>query len=872
MKSEEIRQKFLDFFESKQHQIVPSAPMVIKNDPSLLFTNAGMNQFKAFFLGQSSPESLRVADTQKCLRVSGKHNDLEEVGIDTYHHTFFEMLGNWSFGDYFKNEAITWAWELLTEIYEIAPDMLYVTIFEGDTKESLEKDEEAYDCWKAILPEERILNGNKKDNFWEMGDQGPCGPCSEIHIDIRSKEDKEKVPGSELVNKDHPEVIEVWNLVFMEFNRKADGSLEKLPQQHVDTGMGFERLCMVLQGVRSNYDTDVFTPLIREIETRTGTEYGKNIETDIAMRVIADHLRTVYFAIADGQLPSNTGAGYVIRRILRRAIRYGFTFLNQKEAFIHQLAGILSQQMGGVFPELKKQQNLAENVIREEENSFLKTLDQGLALLNSLLANTTDKEISGPKAFELYDTFGFPLDLTALIGRERGFQVDEAGFAVEMEKQKARSRAAAASSSDDWQVLLQDKVEEFVGYDLLETEVKITRFRKVTSKKEGDIYQLVFTHTPFYPEGGGQVGDKGYLEDSNGDIHYITDTKKENDLILHFCKTLPKKTDLIFKAIVDANQRSRTSCNHTATHLMHQALRTILGDHVEQKGSMVHSGMFRFDFSHFTKVTTEELDQVEQFVNARIQEELPLEESRNIPKEEAVKQGALALFGEKYGDTVRAIRFGQSIELCGGTHVANTSQIWHFKITGESAVAAGIRRIEAITADAVKTYFEEQNNKLNAIQELLNRPQDVVNSIQQLQIENAQLKKEVIELNKLKTQIVKKELEAELKEKEGLQFLAREVSLDAKGIKNAAFDLGQNKDNLVLILAAVSNNKPILSCYISKKLVKDRDLDAGEIVRSLGKHIRGGGGGQAFFATAGGSYPEGINAALEAAEFEVFSN
>ncbi len=872
MKSEEIRQKFLDFFESKQHQIVPSAPMVIKNDPSLLFTNAGMNQFKAFFLGQSSPESLRVADTQKCLRVSGKHNDLEEVGIDTYHHTFFEMLGNWSFGDYFKNEAIAWAWELLTEIYEIAPDMLYVTIFEGDTKEGLEKDQEAYDCWKAILPEERILNGNKKDNFWEMGDQGPCGPCSEIHIDIRSKEDKEKVPGSELVNKDHPEVIEVWNLVFMEFNRKADGSLEKLPQQHVDTGMGFERLCMVLQGVQSNYDTDVFTPLIREIETRTGTEYGKNIETDIAMRVIADHLRTVYFAIADGQLPSNTGAGYVIRRILRRAIRYGFTFLNQKEAFIHQLADILSQQMGGVFPELKKQQNLAENVIREEENSFLKTLDQGLALLDSLLANTTDKKISGSKAFELYDTFGFPLDLTALIGRERGFQVDEAGFAAEMEKQKARSRAAAASSSDDWQVLLQDQVEEFVGYDLLETEVKITRFRKVTSKKEGDMYQLVFTHTPFYPEGGGQVGDKGYLEDSNGDIHYITDTKKENDLILHFCKTLPKNTNRSFKAVVDANQRSRTSCNHTATHLMHQALRTILGDHVEQKGSMVHSGMFRFDFSHFTKVTTEELAQVEQFVNARIQEELPLEESRNIPKEEAVKQGALALFGEKYGDTVRAIRFGQSIELCGGTHVANTSQIWHFKITGESAVAAGIRRIEAITADAVKTYFEEQNNKLNAIQELLNRPQDTVNSVQQLQIENTQLKKEVAELNKLKTQIVKKELEAELKEKEGLQFLAKEVSLDAQGIKNAAFDMGQNKDNLVLILAAVSNNKPILSCYISKKLVKDRGLNAGEIVRSLGKHIRGGGGGQAFFATAGGSYPEGINAALGAAEFEVFSN
>ena len=872
MKSVEVRQKFLDFFESKQHAIVPSAPMVIKDDPTLLFTNAGMNQFKAYFLGQSTPQSVRVADTQKCLRVSGKHNDLEEVGIDTYHHTFFEMLGNWSFGDYFKKEAINWGWELLTEVYQIPPEKLYVTIFEGDAKEGLEKDQEAYDYWKALIPEDRILNGNKKDNFWEMGDQGPCGPCSEIHVDIRSESDKAKVSGAGLVNQDHPEVIEVWNLVFMQFNRKADSSLEKLPAQHVDTGMGFERLCMVLQGVRSNYETDVFTPLIREIETRTGTEYGVNEETDIAIRVIADHLRTVYFAIADGQLPSNTGAGYVIRRILRRAIRYGFTFLNQKEAFIHQLVAILNQQMGAVFPELKQQQNLAVNVIREEENSFLKTLDQGLALLDSLLAGTKDKEIGGAKAFELYDTFGFPLDLTALIGRERGFSIDEAGFAVEMDKQKARSRAAAASSSDDWQLLLENQVEEFVGYDLLETEVKITRYRKVTSKKEGDMYQLVFNLTPFYPEGGGQVGDKGYLEDAKGDIHYITDTKKENDLILHFCKTLPKDTKGNFKAVVDAKQRMRTACNHTATHLMHQALRAVLGDHVEQKGSMVHSGMFRFDFSHFAKVTSEEVLQVEQFVNARIQEQLPLEESRNIPKSEAVKQGALALFGEKYGDTVRAIRFGQSVELCGGTHVSNTRQIWHFKITGEAAVAAGVRRIEAITGDAAKTYFEEQNEVLNTIQELLNRPQDPVKTIGQLQAENAQLKKEVTALNKLKGQILRKELETEITEKGGIQFLAKQVDMDAQGIKNLAFELGQNKDNLVLVLAAVSNEKPILSCYISKALVADKGLNAGEMVRNLGQYIRGGGGGQAFFATAGGSYSEGISAALEAAPGLVFSS
>jgi len=705
MKSFEVRQQFLDFFESKKHKVVPSAPMVIKNDPTLMFTNAGMNPFKEYFLGNAVPSSKRVTDTQKCLRVSGKHNDLEEVGIDTYHHTFFEMLGNWSFGDYFKKEAIEWAWELLTEVYKIDPNKLYVTIFEGAPEEGIEKDNEAFDFWKAILPEERILLGNKQDNFWEMGDQGPCGPCSEIHVDIRSEEEKAKVSGAELVNQDHPQVIEVWNLVFIEFNRKANGSLEKLPEKHIDTGMGFERLCMVLQNTTSNYDTDVFTPLIREIETLTKSTYGEKQDTDRAIRVIADHIRTVYFAIADGQLPSNNGAGYVIRRILRRAIRYGFTFLNQKEPFIHLLVNTLSQQMGTAFPELIREQQLAFNVIREEENSFLKTLDQGLVLLESLMTNSKSKKIDGSKVFELYDTFGFPFDLTALIAGEKGFSVDEEGFQKAMEVQKKRSRAAAASKAGDWVILQEDNVEEFVGYDHLSVKVKITRYRKMTTAKEGDFYQLVFNLTPFYPEGGGQVGDKGYLEASNGDIFYVLDTKKENNLIVHQTKSIPSKLESTFTAVVDPKQRQRSSSNHTATHLMHQALRSVLGNHVEQKGSMVHSGMFRFDFSHFAKVTAEELKAVEQFVNARIQEGIPLEEGRNTPYNSAIKEGAMALFGEKYGDTVRTIRFGQSIELCGGTHVANTAVIWHFKITSESAVASGIRRIEAITGDAAKKIF-----------------------------------------------------------------------------------------------------------------------------------------------------------------------
>ncbi|MBL6665531.1 MAG: alanine--tRNA ligase [Flavobacteriaceae bacterium] len=866
MKSAEVRKQFLQFFESKAHTIVPSAPMVIKDDPTLMFTNAGMNQFKPYFLGHQKPKNNRIADTQKCLRVSGKHNDLEEVGIDTYHHTFFEMLGNWSFGDYFKKEAIAWAWELLTEVYKIDPKIIYVTIFEGDPAEKLTKDTEAFDYWNAIVPEERVLLGNKKDNFWEMGDQGPCGPCSEIHIDLRSDEEKAKIPGANLVNQDHPQVIEVWNLVFIEFNRKADGSLETLPQKHVDTGMGFERLCMVLQGKTSNYDTDVFTPLIKEIETLTASKYGTELNTDRAIRVIADHLRTVYLAIADGQLPSNTGAGYVIRRILRRAIRYGFTFLNQKEPFIHHLVETLNNQLKPIFPELDKQKSISANVIREEETSFLKTLDQGLTLLDTVLASSKDKIVSGSKAFELYDTFGFPLDLTALIARERGYEVDEKGFDAQMAKQKERSRAAAVSATDDWQILKEDDEEEFVGYDLLSTNVSITKYRKVNSKKEGEFFQLVFNITPFYPDSGGQVGDKGYLEAPNGALHYIVDTKKENNLILHYSKTLPDDLNVKFNAVVDRGQRFKTACNHSATHLMHQALRSILGTHVEQKGSMVHSGMFRFDFSHFAKLSPEELMAVEQFVNARIKEQIPLEENRNVPYEQALSSGAMALFGEKYGDTVRTIRFGQSIELCGGTHVENTSDIWHFKITTETAVAAGIRRIEAITGEAALQYFEDQNQLLQQVNTLLKNPQDLTKAVTQLQNENTGLKKELAVLRKIKIQILAKEAQAEIQELNGIAFLAKSVDLDAQSIKDLAFALGKDRNDLFLVIGSAKGDKPILSCYVSKKLVSEKGMDAGKVVRELGQYIQGGGGGQPFFATAGGKNPAGIPQAIKAAK------
>ncbi|QNJ96994.1 alanine--tRNA ligase [Constantimarinum furrinae] len=862
MTASEIRSRFLTFFESKSHAIVSSAPMVIKDDPTLMFTNAGMNQFKEYFLGNSEPKNNRVADTQKCLRVSGKHNDLEEVGMDTYHHTMFEMLGNWSFGDYFKKEAIDWAWELLTDIYGIDKDILYVTIFEGDEAEGLERDTEAFERWKKYVPEERILNGNKKDNFWEMGEQGPCGPSSEIHVDIRSAEEKAKVSGASLVNMDHPQVVEIWNLVFMQFNRKADGSLEKLPAQHVDTGMGFERLCMVLQNKQSNYDTDVFTPLIREIEAVTKSKYGKEEKTDIAIRVIADHLRAVAFSIADGQLPSNTGAGYVIRRILRRAIRYGFTFLNTKEPFIYKLIPTLVKEMGKAFPELLSEKNLIENVIREEENSFLRTLDQGLVLLENMISAANSKSISGKKAFELYDTFGFPIDLTALILRERGFSLNESEFEAELQKQKDRSRAATKVETGDWVTLQDDWEEEFVGYDTLETQVKITRYRKVESKKEGELYQLVFNLTPFYPEGGGQVGDKGYLEAPNGEVVYIVNTKKENNLIIHFAKSLPRNPGDTFKAVVDSTQRFRTASNHTATHLLHQALRNILGEHVTQKGSMVHSRNLRFDFSHFAKVSDEELKQVEDFVNARIREGIALEERRNIPYQQAIDEGAIALFGEKYGDSVRAVKFGKSMELCGGTHVDTTSDIWHFIITSEGAVASGIRRIEAITGDAAKQYFIDRSESYTEVQKALNNAQDPVKAVQNLQEENTALQKQIQQLLKDKTKNIKGELLLEISEMSGVNFLAKKLDLDAGALKDLAFEIGGEKENLFLLFGSEIDGKALLTCYISKDLAAQKALNAGTIVRELGKYIQGGGGGQPFFATAGGKKPEGIDEAL----------
>jgi len=862
MTSQEIRKHFLDFFASKKHEIVQSAPLVNKNDPTLMFVNAGMNPFKEYFLGQKEPIHHRISDTQKCLRVSGKHNDLEEVGKDTYHHTMFEMLGNWSFGNYFKKEAIAWAWELLTEVYGISKESLYVTVFEGDKKDKLGFDQEAYDFWEKFIPADRILKGNKKDNFWEMGAQGPCGPCSEIHVDIRSAEEKKLVSGKDLVNQDHPLVIEIWNLVFMEYNRKANGSLEKLPEKHVDTGMGFERLCMVVQKVQSNYDTDVFMPIIREIETITDNVYGKDEKIDIAIRVVADHIRAVAFAIADGQLPSNNGAGYVIRRILRRAIRYGFTFLNMKEPFIYKLADILEIQMGGTFPEIMAQKHLIHNVIKEEEHSFLRTLDQGLILLDNIISNTSNKTISGKKAFELYDTYGFPKDLTSLILRENDMEFDEKEFEESMNKQKTRSRAAAAIETDDWVVLEDDKEQEFIGYDYLQADVKITRYRKVSSQKAGDMYQLVFNMTPFYPEGGGQVGDKGYLEEQNGNVIYILNTKKENNLILHYAKNLPAEPSQIFKIVVDEKQRLRTMCNHTATHLLHQALRSILGSHVEQKGSAVHAKNLRFDFSHFSKLTQEDVKNVEQFVNSRISDKIKLVENRNVPLKEAQKSGALMLFGEKYGDTVRTINFGKSTELCGGTHVKNTGDLWYFKIISESAIASGIRRIEAITYDAVKDYYIEQDEALSKIKVSLKNPGDVLKTVTNLQVENVKLKKEIEQLNKLKASSFKGDLIKQKEEIKGVNFIAALLDTDAASMKTIAFEISEEVENLFFVGGSNLNGKALLTVYIAKNLVKDKGLNAGNIVRELGKYIQGGGGGQPFFATAGGKNPDGLKQAL----------
>jgi len=870
MKSQDIRKKFLDFFESKGHLIVPSAPIVLKDDPTLMFNNSGMAQFKEYFLGNATPKSNRIADTQKCLRVSGKHNDLEDVGFDTYHHTMFEMLGNWSFGDYFKKEAIAWAWEFLTEELKIDKDRLYVSVFEGNDAENVPFDQEAWDLWKQYVAEDRIILGNKKDNFWEMGDQGPCGPCSEIHVDLRPDTERAEVSGRTLVNADHPQVVEIWNNVFMEFNRKADGSLEKLPAKHVDTGMGFERLCMAMQDVTSNYDTDVFTPLIAKVEEITGKKYTnneiKNIseeqnKTNIAIRVIVDHVRAVAFAIADGQLPSNNGAGYVIRRILRRAIRYGFTFLGTKEPFIYQLVDVLSAQMGQFFPEIVSQKDLVKNVIKEEEASFLRTLDQGLHLLDSVIEKTDGKIVEGAKAFELYDTFGFPIDLTALILREKGYDLDEAGFDTAMKAQKDRSRAASEISKDDWNVLIEGNVETFEGYDKVENEVKITRIRKVESKRDGTLYQIVLDHTPFYAEGGGQVGDKGVLVSANETIEII-DTKKENNLILHFTKQLPENLQAVFVAKVNTDLRGKSSKNHSATHLLHQALRTVLGTHVEQKGSLVAPNYLRFDFSHFAKVTDEELQQVEAFVNARIQEQLPLIERREIPFKQAIEEGVMALFGEKYGDTVRAIKFGNSMELCGGIHVQNTADIWAFKIVSESAVAAGIRRIEAITGDAVQDFYNNQEATLKQIKEALKNPQDTMKAVQSLQDENTKLKKQLEQLLKEKAKGLKGDLLKEVQEINGVKFLAKQVDLDANGAKDIAYEIGGTANNFFILFGTVTDDKPMLTAYVSKEITEIKGLNAGQIVRELGKYIQGGGGGQAFFATAGGKNSAGIAEAV----------
>lgn len=873
MKSQDIRKKFLQFFESNGHLIVPSAPIVLKDDPTLMFNNSGMAQFKEFFLGNGIPKSKRIADTQKCLRVSGKHNDLEDVGFDTYHHTMFEMLGNWSFGDYFKKEAIDWAWKFLTDELKLDKDRLYVSVFEGNPSENVPFDQEAFDLWKQYVAEDRIILGNKNDNFWEMGDQGPCGPCSEIHIDLRTDAERAAVSGFSLVNADHPQVVEIWNNVFMEFNRKADGSLEKLPAQHVDTGMGFERLCMAMQKVTSNYDTDVFTPLIEKVEQITGLKYTsneiKNIseaqnKTNIAVRVVVDHVRAVAFAIADGQLPSNTGAGYVIRRILRRAIRYGFTFLDTKEPFIFKLVEVLALQMGEFFPEIKLQQQLVTNVIREEEASFLRTLEQGLQLLDKVVTETTGQEVSGAKAFELYDTFGFPIDLTALILREKGYDLDEAGFNVAMQKQKARSRAASEVSTEDWKVLIPGNVETFVGYDTTENEVKISRIRKVASKKEGVLYQIVLDNTPFYPEGGGQVGDKGTLISANETIEII-DTKKENNLILHFAKQLPENIEAGFVAKVNTDLRTSTSKNHSATHLMHLALRTILGTHVEQKGSLVNPNYLRFDFSHFSKVSDDELRQVEARVNAQIEAQLQLVEHRNIPIKEALDKGAMALFGEKYGDNVRMIEFGDSKELCGGIHVKNSAEIWHFKIVSEGAVAAGIRRIEAITGEAVKDFYTSQENTLLEIKEVLKNPQDVLKSVTSLQEDNTKLKKQLEQFVKEKIEGLKNTLATDFQEINGIQFLAKQVDLSMSSTKDLAQAIGTSLPNAFVFLASIDDNAPNIHCYISKELVAEKGLNAGTVIRELGKYIDGNGGGQPFFASGKGKNSAGIQVVLEKA-------
>ena len=867
MDSNLVRKHFVDFFKSKSHQVNSSSSLVVKNDPTLMFVNSGMVPFKEFFLENSTPKYKRITNSQKCLRVSGKHNDLEEVGYDTYHHTFFEMLGNWSFGDYFKEDAINWAWELLTKVYKIDKNDLYITVFEGSKdSDNLSVDQEALDIWKKIIPESHILYGNKKDNFWEMGEQGPCGPCSEIHIDIRTKEEKDKTSALELVNKDHPQVLEIWNLVFMQYNRKASGKLEDLPNKHIDTGLGLERLCMVLQGVSSNYDTDLFKPIIQEIESLTGHDYErKSSKTDIAMRVISDHVRAVSFSIADGKLPSNNGSGYVIRRILRRAVRYGFSFLEMKTPFIYKLVNVLSQKLGDNYSELNSQKQLIENVIKEEELSFLRTLDQGLVMLDQIVNSSSDNIISGKKAFELYDTYGFPIDLTSLILSEKNLSLDIESFNSELQIQKNRSKAASESSTEDWTVIIDDPVQEFVGYEILTTKLRITKYRKVNSKKDGDLFHLVFNITPFYPEGGGQVGDKGQLESSNGDIIYILDTKKENNVTIHFAKELPSNINDLFTAVVDSKLRKRTESNHSATHLLHQALREILGKHVEQKGSSVHSKSLRFDFSHYEKISDIQLSEIETFVNSKIENQISLIENREVPMQDAIDNGAIALFGEKYGDVVRTIKFGDSVELCGGTHVKNTAEIWQFKIKSEGAIASGIRRIEAITGFAVKEYYNKSNNQLTEIKSLLNNTKNPVGSLTELKNENSKLKKQVEAFLSDKILNIKNSLNSEIKNIHGINYLVKKVELDVSNIKKLSFELGSEHKNLFLFFMAENNSKANIVCYISKELVQSKGFDAREEIKKLSPFINGSGGGQDFFATAGGSNTSGIAEALKIA-------
>jgi alanyl-tRNA synthetase len=866
MTSAEIRKQFLDFFESKGHTIVQSAPIVVKNDPTLMFTNAGMNQFKDWFLGNETPKFKRAVDTQKCLRVSGKHNDLEEVGVDTYHHTMFEMLGNWSFGDYFKKEAIEWAWELLVDVYQLPKDRLYVTVFEGDAKEGLAFDQEAYDNWKLYIAEDRILNGNKKDNFWEMGDTGPCGPCSEIHIDLRPDAERALIDGKTLVNNDHPQVIEIWNNVFMEFNRKADGSLENLPAQHVDTGMGFERLVRAIEGKTSNYDTDVFVPTIQFIENFSNIKYQfSDSKQDIAMRVMADHIRAISFAIADGQLPSNNGAGYVIRRILRRAVRYQYQFLGIKEPFMCKLTLLIAESFKTVFPELHAQKDFVSKVIKEEEVGFLRTISNGMAILNTKF-DTDEKVISGDFAFQLSDTFGFPLDLTQLIARENGFTVDEAGFQKALEEQKVRSRKATELTTDDWVLIGEETPTVFLGYDQTEAEIQIIKYRKVKAKGI-ESYQLVFNQTPFYPEGGGQIGDAGFIGNINDKIEII-DTKKENNLIIHFCEELPENIEASFTATVDTNKRKLTENNHSATHLLHAALRQVLGTHVAQKGSLVNNENLRFDFSHFSAMTKEEIAKVEQIVNNKIRENIVLEERRSVPIEEAKSLGAMMLFGEKYGDSVRVITFDEqySRELCGGTHVKATGQIGLFKIVSEAAVAAGVRRIEAITADAAQELVDSWQLSVESLEKTFSS-KDILKSVNQLINEKADLLKKLEVFENEKTIAIKTNIKSEIRNSNGVNVLIQLITIsNAEQLKNLSFQLKTEVENLFCALGCVLNEKPMLSVIISDNLVKEKALHAGNIIKELAKEIKGGGGGQPFYATAGGNDVNGLQAALEKAK------